>query len=184
MATMGWHARNYYEQHRTHSIVSGEDTLRPARGTKGDCSFNNKPLAFSPGKLRKLSKPNLLFEFAGLSDLPSRKKRSRTSSKTVAAVEPTPLASRADKPPADTAQQSLSQAQLQAKADSPYSFLAQFEEPPVELLKDLETKPITVAQLTQEVKDIYAGLGSSPVTLLIAQLMKCSHGREKVHRNR
>lgn len=33
------------------------------------------------------------------------------------------------------------------------------EELPAELLRDLETRPITVAQLIQEVKGIYAGLG-------------------------
>lgn len=31
--------------------------------------------------------------------------------------------------------------------------------PPILLLKDLETRSITVAQLIQEVKGIYAGLG-------------------------
>lgn len=37
--------------------------------------------------------------------------------------------------------------------------LEEQEEAPVKLLKNLETRPITVAQLIQEVKGIYAGLG-------------------------
>lgn len=35
--------------------------------------------------------------------------------------------------------------------------------PPIRLLKDLETRSITVAQLIQEVKGIYAGLGKYSV---------------------
>lgn len=55
------------------------------------------------------------------------------------------------------------------------------DQPPVELLKDLETRPITVAQLIQEVKGIYAGLGMQLKVIHLIVLTNLSHGREEVH---
>lgn len=76
-------------------------------------------------------------------------------------------------------------------ADSTYSLVEYAQEestghPAPRLLKDLETRAITVAQLIQEVKGIYAGLGkciTSPSIMSTADIC-CSHGREKVYRDR
>jgi len=49
------------------------------------------------------------------------------------------------------------------------------------LLRDLETRAITVPQLVQEVKGIYAGLGVSSIVYHVLVLTTCSYGREEVY---
>lgn len=75
-------------------------------------------------------------------------------------------------------------------ADSTYSLVEYAQEestghPAPRLLKDLETRAITVSQLIQEVKGIYAGLGNRTTSSSIMSTanMCCSYGRKKVYRD-
>lgn len=72
--------------------------------------------------------------------------------------------------------------------NSAYSLVEYAEEentghPPPRLLRDLETRAITVPQLIQEVKGIYAGLGKCTTLPHIIPNADTSHsyGREEVH---
>ena len=64
---------------------------------------------------------------------------------------------------------------------SPYFDHDESAQPPAELLRDLETRAITVSQLIQEVKGIYAGLGTVRSPLLVNATNNISHGRKEMH---
>ena len=59
---------------------------------------------------------------------------------------------------------------------SPYFDHEESVQPPAELLRDLETRAITVSQLIQEVKGIYAGLGKIRSPLLVDTTNIVSYG--------